>query len=197
MSQAIAQSATQLVGESQKEENYSFATAVKVSSERTAKGSTRESKLLNRQKLLSAVCADYRCHYPSIYGKTERLPMEVFTKIESAVDEYLNKQLARVNVLNVQTYKRAFAFSNRTLTVFEKEILEAHNVLALKEQKLGIEIFIGQTEKRLADLEKKPTPDYDAEKQCKARLMQLNVARDFILGELSKQDKLSIETKTK
>jgi hypothetical protein len=151
MSNAIAQSATQLSVSPNGESEFSFQDSVRRQAERTAKGTTRERQLLNRNKLVSATCADYRMHFPSIYGKTERLPSEVTERIQ----------------------------------------LTGENKLTLKEQLFGCTMFISQAEKRLKELEAKPTPDYDREKAIKQQIMQLNLTKQFITGEIEHQSKLS------
>jgi len=174
MSQAIAQSATQLTVSGQGEDNFDFAASVKRSAERTAKGATRESQMLKFNVLISLVCADYRSHFASLYGKTDRLPTAIFNKVEAAVTEYINSMLNRVNATNVISFRRAFHHNSRDYEVTERVTNLGENKLTLKEQLLGITIMITAAEKRLKDLEAKPTPDYDREKQ--------------ILGEIKTQE---------
>lgn len=190
MSNAIAQSATQLTVHSNSEENWNFKSSVIRQAERTAKGTTRERQLLNRNKLVSAACAEYRCHFAAIYGKTDRLPTAIFSKIETCVDEFLSEQFKRINPLNAQSLRRGFYHNSRQMEITERIHLVGENKLTLEEQKLGVNMFITAAEKRLKDLEKKPTPDYDREKAVKQQLMQLELTRNFILGEIKHQEEL-------
>jgi hypothetical protein len=191
MSNAIAQSATQLSVSPNGEAEFSFQDSVRRQAERTAKGTTRERQLLSRNKLVSATCADYRMHFPAIYGKTERLPSEVFGKIEAAVDSFLSEQFNRVNVNNALSLRRSFYHNSKEMEVSERIQLTGENKLTLKEQLFGCTMFISQAEKRLKELEAKPTPDYDREKAIKQQIMQLNLTKSFITGEIEHQSKLS------
>lgn len=67
-----------------------FDASAKRASERDAKGTPREHLLLNRRKLITAVCDDYRAHFSVLYGKTDRLPPDIFVKVENAVEKVLN-----------------------------------------------------------------------------------------------------------
>lgn len=195
MSNAIAQSAAVLTQSANGEDNFDFQLAVKTVAERSAKGITRESKLLNRNKLVAGACAQYRARFAAIYGKTDRLPSEIFNKIESAVDEFIDSTLKQVNSLNSISLRRAFYHKSNDLEVVERVTVIGENKLSLKEQKLGVTLMIGQAEKRLKDLEAKPTPDLDREKQVKQTIMKLTVTQNFIIGEMKSQEKLAEETK--
>ena len=197
MSNAIAQSATQLtVSTTGGEDNFPFAERIETLAQKQAKGMTREKVLINRQKLTSQVCADYRAHFANLYGKTERLPSEIFEKIEKCVDAFIERNLKLVNPFNAQSVRRAFAVKFNDLMIVERVTAIGENTLSLKEQKFGIEIAIGQANKRLDDLQAKKTPDYDREKEVKAQIMKLTLVKDFILGELKHQEKLASEAKS-
>lgn len=193
MSNAIGQSATDLAVSPNGESSYDFRAAVERVGTRTAKGLTRERAMINRNKLVSGVCADYRMHFPAIYGKTERLPSEVFGKIDEAVDKYLTGMLSTVNFTNAISMRRSFKHKPNDLCFVEAVNLVGENQLTLQEQKLGCTLAIGAAEKRLADLQAKPTPDYEREKAIKAQLMKLTLTKDFIEGEIRTQEKLKIE----
>jgi hypothetical protein len=190
MSNAVAQSATELTKTNNGEQNFDFALSTKNAAARQSKGVTRERQMLNRQKLISAVCADYRTHFAAIYGKTERLPSEIFAKIDEAVDAHLATMLATVNHTNVISHRRAFYHNSRDLMVTERVTNTGENMLTLQEQHLGIVIFITNAERKLKALEAKPTPDLDAEREVKASLMKLNITKQFIEGEIKTQSEL-------
>jgi hypothetical protein len=197
MSNAIAQSATVLaVSNSVSDwDELTFADRTKLAAERTSKGTTRERRMINRNKLVSAVCADYRAHFAALYGKTDRLPSEVFEKIQTAVDKYIVSTLNLVNPLNAITYRRSFFHNAKEMEVTERLQNTGENKLTLQEQHLGINLFIGAAEKRLKDLEAKKTPDYDREKEVKAQIMRLNITKQFIEGEIAHQAKVQSEAK--
>src|SRR2546429_3816569 len=98
MSNALAQNATDLAVSGQSEENFDINACVRRNAERTAKGTTRERQFLQYNKLISTCCADYRSHFPAIYGKSERIASDAFGKIDKAVTEFIQAQLNRVNV---------------------------------------------------------------------------------------------------
>jgi hypothetical protein len=189
--QAIAPSATQLTvsnGNPEWDDSMFYGSAKRAAA-RTSKGVTRERQLLNRNKLVSAVCADYRSHFASMYGKTDRLPSAVFEQIEKAVDKFLTEKLGEVNVLNCISYRRAFYHNAKQMEITERITNTGENKLTLKEQHLGVTLYIGQAERRLKELEAKPNPDYELEKAMKQRIMQLNLTKDYIEGEMAHQAK--------
>lgn len=190
MNTVLAQSATQLaVSNSVNEDAFPFQERIKMAAERQAKGVTRERQMLNRNKLISALCADYRAHFAAIYGKTDRLPSAVFEKVETAVDNYIAEQLNRVSKHNAISFRRAFHHDFNQQKVTERVVATGENELSLQEQHLGVNLFIGQAERKLKDLEAKKTPDYEREKQVKEQLMKLNVTKAFIEGEIAHQQK--------
>ena len=195
MSNAIAQSATILSVSTNGEKDFDIPASVRRQAERTAKGVTRERQMLNRNKLISSACADYRMHFPAIYGKTERLPSEIFTKIEEAVDSFIQTQLCRVNSTNVLNLRRSFFHNWKDKEITERVQLTGENKLSLKDQLFGTTVFLASAEKRLKELQAKPTPDYDREKAVKENIMKLELTRQFIKGEIEHQEKLANQAK--
>lgn len=193
MSNAIAQSTSPLAVSPTGEDSYDFIASVQRAANRTAKGITRERLLLDFNKLTSAVCADYRAHFASIYGKTDRLPSDIYTKIQDEVTLFIEKQLKRVNVTNVIGFRRAFFHKSNDMEIVERVQSTGENKLTLEEQKFGVLTFITAAEKRLKELEAKPTPDYDREKAVKQQIMKLRLTEQFILGEIAHQEKLKQE----
>ena len=189
MSQALTQSATNLTISNGTPDwtEVEFNASVKRQGERQAKGVTRERNILKRQQLISMVCADYRSHFAVLYGKTDRLPSAVFSLVETAVDKFIAAKLAEVNPINSISYRRGFFHNSKDMLITERVTVVGENQLTLKEQHLGVNLFIGQAEKRLKDLEAKPTPDLDREKEVKAQIMRLTLTRNFIEGEMKHQ----------
>lgn len=190
MSNAIGQSATQAAVSGNGEANFDFALHVKDAAHRQSKGITRERRMINRSKLKSSVCAVYRAKFASIYGKTDKLPADINDKIDAAIVDYINDTLKLVNADNAISYRRAFYHNANDLMITERVMSVGENSLTLKEQLLGVDLFIGQAEKRLKELEAKKTPDYDREKAVKAQIMKLNITREFIMGEMKHQGEL-------
>jgi hypothetical protein len=187
--QVLAQSATQLTITGQGESNYDFAARVKLLGERAAKGITRERQTLNRAKLVSSLCADYKAHFAAIYENTNRLPSEIHDKICEAVDIFIQTHINRVNIHNAINFRRAFHHNDKQMSVTERVIATGENSLSLQEQKFGITLFITQANNRLRDLMAKVTPDYDREKDVKEQIMRLETTKSFIMGEIAHQEK--------
>lgn len=195
MSNAIAQSATQVTLSTNGEEAYDFFQAADRAATRSAKGLVRESRTLNRQKLISMVCADYRMHFAAIYGKTERLPSAVFEKVELAVDAEIAKSLKLVHAGNATTMRRAFAHKANDLKFVERVTVVGENEISLAEQHLAATIAITAAERRLRDLEAKKTPDLERETAVKKQIMQLTLTKNFIEGEQKHQKELAATEK--
>jgi hypothetical protein len=175
------------------ETEFPFAERLKLAASRQSKGVTRERQALNRNKLVTSMCADYRAHFASLYGKTDRLPSAIYEQIENAVDNYIATQLEQVNKNNVIAYRRAFHHNFNGQEITERVVLTGENKLTLQEQHCGVVLFIGSAERKLKDLEAKKTPDYDREKQVREQIMKLNVTKAFIEGEIAHQSKLAGE----
>ena len=186
MSNAIAQSATQLVVDTHSEDNYDFGLAAVTAASRQAKGLTRERWTLNRQKLIASVCADYRGRFAAIYGRTDRLPTSVFVKVETAVDSVVNKLLSAVNTANAVSMRRSFAHKPADMLICERVTAVGENSLTLQEQHLGVNLFIGTANRHLNDLIK-VGGKLDQEKQVKAQIMRLELTKSFIEGEMKHQ----------
>ena len=195
MNTAIAQSATDLALSTNGEANYDFRETVKRVATRAAKGLTRESRVIKRNTLITGVCQDYRLHFAAVYGKSERLPSEVFTKVEQAVDEWITSSLGLVNANNAVSVRRAFAHKANDLKFVERVIVTGENELSLAEQKLGVTIAITAAERRLRELQSKKTPDFDREQQVKVMIAKLENTKNFVLGEIAHQEKLASESK--
>lgn len=197
MSNAIAQSATKLAVSNSAPDwsQEDFNLCAKKCAERSAKGTTRERQMLNYNKLVSAVCVDYRAHYPALYGRTDRLPSDVFDKVEKAVTLVITEALKRVNVNNVISFRRGFYHNTRDMEITERVASTGENTLPLNEQLLGVDLFIGAANKRLKALEAKTTPNFDLEKDVKATIMRLEVTRAFIMREIDHQKSAQPEIK--
>lgn len=191
MNTAIAQSATQLAVSANGETSFDFALAASKAAKRSSKGVTRERQMLDRNKLISSVCAEYRAAFVAIYGKSDRLPSDIFEKIKEHVDAYINKQLSTVHAGNVISHRRAFYHDHKNMAVTERVINTGENTLTLKEQLFGVNMFITQAEKRLQDLMAKKTPDYDREKATKEQILRLQCTKSFIEGEIAHQAKVT------
>lgn len=190
MSNTLAQSATQLTVGGQTEENFDFNALAVRTAERKAKGLTKNAWNLKRNTLISVACQDYRAHFASIYGRTERLPSIVFEKIERALDSLIQEKLGLVNHLNAVSVRQGFAHKGNDMKFVLRTVATGEDDIPLTEQRFACNLAIGQCERRLADVEAKKTPDYDREKEIKAQIMRLNLTLSFIEGEIKHQESL-------
>ena len=138
MSKAITQNATDLAISPTGEEDYDFDLSVKRQATKSAKGTTRERLTLNRNKLITHVCGDFRMHFAAVYGKSEKLPRDIFNKVENAVDNYLTEQLKQVNSLNVISSRRAFFHIARQAEIVERVTIIGENKLVLRSNYLEL-----------------------------------------------------------
>lgn len=187
--QILAQNATQLSVSGNSEAEYDFVQSAKIAAERKAKGMTRERWFLSRPKLISAICADYRARFASVYGKAERLPSSIFEKIEKAVDSVIASQLSQVNAQNVISLRRSFSHKSNQYKFVERVTATGENELALKEQLLGCHLAIGSVQRRLDDMSKSGRLTEDLRKDLQAQMMKLQLTENFIKGEIQHQEK--------
>lgn len=193
MNNVLAQSATQLTVSPNGEATFDFAASVNRASERRARGLTKTRHEINRQKLIASVCADYRAHFASIYGKTERLPSEVFDKIQNAVDEFITKLLSQVNTLNSTTIRRSFAHKPNAMKFVSRVTAIGEDEISLDEQLFACHIAQGQVKRRIEDLEKANRLSDDTRKELQSQIMRLTLTENFIKGEIEHQKKLASE----
>lgn len=187
MSTTLAPTVSSVVIMPNGEDTWDFEASALRASSRQAKGLTRERVSLNRQKLIASCCAEYRAHFAAIYGKTERLPSVIFERIEKAVDDLIAKTLKAIHSGNSISLRRAFAHKANDMKFVERVTAVGENEITLQEQKCGCTFALEQAKKRLIDLERKPTPDYEREKQMKQSIMKLELTMSFIEGEIAHQ----------
>lgn len=162
MSNALAQSATDLALSSTPEAEFDFHLSVsRVAAKKLpANGLTTYSVLTSRSKLISAVCQDYRSHYPSLFDKrdaqgnrlpVERLPEEIFGKITTAVDNFIQNEFNKFLSNPDELVRSSVRFVHQAA---KKDVVKRHTiirdeVIALKEKRMGIELFIGETKRQI------------------------------------------------
>jgi len=186
MSNALAQSATALAQSGVGETEFDFILHANKAAWTDGKGLTMERAMLQRSKLITSVVNAYRNQFAGIYGRKDVLPSEIFAKVENAVDTVISRALGGINENNVLSVRRSFHYNKANHTVTERVTAIAENMLTLKKQLLGITIYVTAAEKRLRELEAKPTPNHDAEKKVRERIMNLGISQAFIQSELKK-----------
>lgn len=193
MSNAIAQSATQLAVSSNGEDDFDFNAAILRAAVRQGKGITQERAMLNYQKLRASVITDFKSHFPEIYTKVDRIPSSTEDKINALCEKYINSRLSEVNMTNSVNYRRYSYHNFRGQEVTERIAVVGENKLTLADQRMRLITFITAAERRLKDLEAKPTTDHDRERAVKESIMKYNLTKTFIEGEISRQNKLIAE----
>lgn len=162
MSNALAQNATDLAISSTPPDSYDFLLAVKrVADEKLpANGLTTFKVVMSRSKLISGVCRDYRGHYAALYDKrdeqgnkipAERLPEDIYGKITSAVDEFIQGEFNKFISNPDQLVRSSSRFVHKSA---QKDVVRRHTiirdeVISLKEKRFGIELFIGETKRQI------------------------------------------------
>lgn len=191
MGNAIAQSATQLAVSPTVEENFDFRASAKRAATKNHKGMTRERMLLNRGKLVSTVRNEFLAHYTSythknVPGKVT-LPDDIYSRIENAVDAFLNETMGRITVESITSFRRAFKLKVDDMDAVEETTIKGETIISLKEKHLAYTLAIGEAEKRLRKLAEKKTPDYDAETKLNNRVQALQNAQAWIQSEITRQ----------
>jgi hypothetical protein len=200
MSQNLGQSTNGVAISSRPEEEFDFNASAKRACERRVKNKeasmTQERLTFNRQKLISAVCAEYRAHYPSLYKGSERLPTVLYEKVEAAVDNQITEALSKVNATNIISHRAGYHFDYRQSRYTWRLINTGENLLTFKEQHLASTIHIEKLNRTLSMLEAKKTPDYEREKEVKEQLMKADATRSFIEAKIAELQKLEATPKS-
>ena len=163
MSNAIAQSATDKAVSTSGQVSYDFDVRIVAIAQRKlpTNGLTVTSVTVQRSKLISALCADYRSFFPGMFGKRDdkgnmipesvRLPEEIYTKVTTAVDSFIQKQFDDMLSNPDELVKRTRRFTHLS---GKKDVVMRHNIqrdeiLPFKERILGIKLFIGESNRLL------------------------------------------------
>ena len=198
MSNAIAPSTSLLVPSVLPELEYPFGERLLTLAARKSGGTIRASYALKPQALIDSLRNDYRCHYASVYGKSDKLPSAIIEKIRAEVDSFLAKMLDGVNASNVISSSKKFFWRENDKDVTERVINTGENELSMQEQRDGINALITQSETRLKALENEKLPDhekigqhYEKIKQLASRILRMNSTKTFIEAEIQHQQELA------
>jgi len=199
-STVLAQSGTQLTpsGPTGGEQAFDFRGAVIKIAAAKAKGATIARYNLNKNKLVSGVCAEYKAMFASVYSRESRLPGEIMDRITSECDKFIGEQLNAITAENSTGLRRAFAHKERDMSVVERVTSTGENTLDLKRQHFGINLLIGQAEERLKNLQKfnsspgRNNPNFDLEKDLQMKLVKLGATKAFIEASMAAIKDVSI-----
>lgn len=189
MSQALAQSATQLSISTPQE--IDFAEMVERNAIRSVKGMTRSRILLNNQKLFSTCAEEYRSKRS--IQKGDSLSAEVCKAIHDAVDSFIDSKLGLVNKLNCIS-QRAYNhhdMRNRRYTYRTQNTGE--DLMTLLEQRNASTTHLKVLNQRLDLLYAKKQPNHDQEASVKEQIREAEFTRVFILAQIADMEKLTKE----
>ena len=198
MSNAIAQSTSQLVISSQEPESYDFDAAVKIEAARQVKNNTKESFNLNRQKLIASSCSAFRNHFPQLFQKrddkgniipgVQKLTPEYFSKVEQAVDNLINSTLLKLNRDTMTSTIRNVHKAGISQYVQVRTVRD-ENSITWKEQLTSCHIDMRIQNRRLKDLEKAGKLTDDLELKIRKQLGKLGMTENNILTHLPEDER--------
>jgi hypothetical protein len=190
-------------------ESFDYAMAVSKAAERKLgiNGLTTSAHTLNRLKLVSSVCASVRNAYPSVFAKRDeqgnilpessRLPEDIYNKVCVAVDEYIGAAFDKFKASPDELVKVSTRFVHlaKKQDVILRHTIQRDEVIALKERKFGIVLFIGETERCLAKLNEQRSTwseaTFERVAKLEKRLALEQKTLERLTTEISKQAEVS------
>lgn len=164
MSNALAQSATQLAQSTSGPDSYDFMSRLTELAKRKlpTNGLTVSSVTMSRSKLISGLVEDYRSHFANLFPKKDsngndikpnerRIPTETYDKICSIVDEFCQAKLDEFmgNPDEVVKSARRFVHKAQQKDVIIRWTVQRDEIISLQQRKLGITLFIGESNRLL------------------------------------------------
>ena len=187
--------------------DFDFGASVKRCAERKlgANGLTTKSHTLNRAKLVSSVCADFRNHYPALFEKRDdkgnivpdslRLPEECFNKAVIAVDSFIDAAFEefKTNADSLVKVSTRFVHKAKQKDVILRHTIQRDEVISLQQKKMGILLFIGETERQIAKINDQKTVISEAKmerlKKLEARLVKETETLNAINAQIAQLPK--------
>lgn len=133
MSQAIAQSVSQITPSTPREIN--LRELVVRNATKSVRGVTRERIMLNASKLMH-LCRDEYKSWRSM-ERVQRLPDEIEEALQVQVNKYINENIQRIHVGNVLTFRTFDYHDARNLRITERLSALGQNNLSLQAQLEG------------------------------------------------------------
>lgn len=170
MNNVLSNNATDLAVSTNTPEQYPFAERVaKIAARKvSASGLTTRSMSINRGGLISAVCADFRATFPSLFAKRDdkgniiegsmRLSEQWLDIVVKHVDEFVQAQYEAFTKNECKVSNTRFVHQGSKKDVILRHTLVRDEVIALQEQKLGIMLFVGETKRQMDKLNNQSTP---------------------------------------
>lgn len=197
MNNVLAQNATDIAVSASTPENYPFAERVAKIAERKvgASGLTRSSVTVNRNALMSGVCADFRNTFPSLFakrddkgniieGQVNRVPDKWYDVIVKHIDEFIDNQFERFTKNECKVSNTRFVHQGAKKDVILRHTLVRDEIIALQEQKLGIMLFIGETKRQIDKLNNQSVPLNEKQEERLQKLEKRQVKENETLNEI-------------
>jgi hypothetical protein len=185
MSQALAQSATQLaVGGV---DDITLPQLVEKNATKSIKGVTRERLFLNRSKLFATCAAELLSRSGTESAKQGgRLPAELADRLYEEVDAFIQRQINRINPQNSLSFRRAWKHNKRDMSIVDRITAIGENNLTLEDQNIGCNTLLHDLDDREARYYASNKPDIDKERQFKEYRAALQLTKQHILACISK-----------
>lgn len=182
-------------------EDFDYSASVKRIANRKTSGAGIATINLNKSKLVSAVCSEFRAHYPQLFDKrdekgniipaTLRLPEEYFNKVVCAVDTFHAEQFDVFNKFadQVTSYKSRFVHKANVKEVFIRHTLVRDEIVSLETKLTGINAFISTTERDIQKINEQKSvlseKTMERLKKLEKRLEKENATREEIKAQLA------------
>ncbi len=202
MNQVLATNATNLTISTNTPENWPFAEiVVKVATRKVgASGLTKSSVTVNRNALISGVCNEF----PSLFAKRDdkgniigegkeanatRLSGDWYDKVVQYVDEFIDKRYESFTKNECKVSNTRFVHQSAKQDVILRHTLVRDEVIGLQEQKFGINLFIGETERQIAKINKQSAvlseKTEERLQKLEKRLVKENISLSKILERIA------------
>lgn len=145
MSQALAQSATQLAVSTPKEIDY-MALVVKHAT-RNCTGMTQARFSLNAEKLKKRTSRELKARL--CIAISENLPADINKKLDTAIDVFISDALSKLKTGTLLSSVSKFVYDKDEERFVKHNIVTSEEILALKEERLAVTLKLTACNKRL------------------------------------------------
>lgn len=180
--------------------SWDFAARVPVIAQRKvgSNGLTISSYEMNRNKLVTALCAEFRDHFTAVLVKRDdkgnvipssmRVPSEYYDKAVTAVDAFIKSKMDEFlsHTDQLQPAKQRYVHQASKHNVFVRHTLVRNEVVSLQRQKMGIIHFIEETRRIIAKYDNQKA-EWSSEVAERVNKLQKRLAREEeTLAEIEK-----------
>lgn len=203
MNTIATNNATNLSVSTNTPEQYPFEERIaKIAARKTStSGLTVSSVTVNRNALISSVCRDFRDTFSSLFAKRDdkgniidainRVPEQFYDIIVTKVDLFLDTEYEKFTKNECKTSNVRFVHQANKKDVFLRHTLVRDEVIDFKQRLLGIDLFIGETKRRIAKINGQASvlseKTEESLKKLEKRLEREMETRDALSIEIAKQ----------